>query len=190
MGADNDKTLLDECERMFQFWCSTESFVDTAETFHISRPTLQKIAVREKWQERYDKIKGRIQKFTATDVVNVIKGNLEYVRAVKRKLLLTILGRTQLEGTISELIKLMEYEDKLIGAFPADAGGNQTNNFIVQIINGLDTTERDQLDRNLRAYFGNGIRRPNGRSGVIDEGGVTEVKLGAIPPPDSQESNS
>lgn len=189
MGSDNDKTPLDKCEEMFEYWSRCQNFVQTAEAFGLARTTLHRIADREGWEERYEKVKRRIQKATETDVVNVVKGNLEYVRAVKRKLLLTILGKTELEGTIAELIKLMEYEDKLLNVFPADTGVNQTNNYIVQIINGLNDSERDRLDGNLRAYFGNGIHRENGGSRVIDQGQVPEGQPGPVPPPDSQEPN-
>ena len=164
MGADNDKVLLDRKEEIFDYWCKYQNVAQTAEHFQLDRKTIYRFMEQENWEERFGKVKRRLQRKTETEVVNVLNENLEFVRAVKKKLLLSILGKTEVEGTISELIKLMEYEDKIIGAFPADQSG-VTNNFIFQVINGLNDREREQLNGNLAVYFGNGLYRHHASGG-------------------------
>lgn len=146
----------DVLENIFDYWCNHDRHVaNTAKQFDIARQTVATFIKRHSWQDRFDKIKSQIEKKTDKSIVQSIADNLEYVRALKRKLLRRFLQKDfKLEGTISEVIKLMEYEDRLLGIAPDETQAPST--LIFNIVNTMSPDEQRQLDRNLEIFYGNG----------------------------------
>lgn len=185
MGSAGKRTPVEQLERMFKHWCENGR-VDskTATKFGMHRKTVGIFKRKHNWQERYEAtIQPAVQQKTDDDIAQTITDNLQFVRAVKNKLLNTFLAENAIvEGTISELVRLMEYEDKLTGVLPDEA--QRPINYIFNIINGLSTTQQSQLDRNLAAIFN-------------ENGGIPKVQraksdatIGDVLSPNGQESDT
>lgn len=185
MRKINNKTSPEVVEEMFKWWCDN-ACQDTAlaKQFKIARQTIHNIKKREKWIERFKQIRTKLQVKTDQAVVKTLSKNLEYVTAVKTKLLLTLLDKAKpLDGSIGELVKLMEYEDHLLGLSPDEK--TRPSQIIFNIINGMTINERDELDTNLEIFYGNG-NRPAPPERLSKVAGESEGKPRPILSSDSQ----
>lgn len=152
------KTSPELIEQMFNWWCNNAcQDTATAKQFKRSRQHIHIIRKRDNWIDRFKEIRTKLQVKTDQAVVKTLSKNLEYVTAVKRKLLLTLLDKAKpLDGSIGELVKLMEYEDRLLGLSPDEK--TRPSQIIFNIINGMTINERQDLDANLVIFYGNGDR--------------------------------
>lgn len=169
----------DVLENVFDFWCNNDRHVaNTGKHFDIARQTIAYLIKKHKWQNRYKKIQSSVERHTDKTIAQGIADNLGYVRALKKKVLLRLLEKNfKLDGTISEVIKLMEYEDKLLGIAPDETEAPST--LIFNIINMMSTDEQKQLDTNLEIFYGNG-KPMDPQKRVPQISASTKVESGAV----------
>jgi hypothetical protein len=142
-GRYQDEVTQEQADAMFEMWCKVQSLTQVAVEFKRSRATVHRIKHRDKWDERYRKIRFNVQKSVDKKAAQSIMSNLDYVTTLKKKLLVEILGKPQVDPTVRDLIALMEYEDKLLGNLPeADSGGADNIVNIYQIVREVNESDR------------------------------------------------
>lgn len=181
MVATNKKTSPEITEAMFKFW-NENACQDslTGKEFSVSRQTISNIKKRDGWVERFKQIRLQVQTKTDDGIAKAISQNLRSTRALKTKLLLRLLDKERaLDGGIAEAIKLMEYEDRLLGIAPDEI--QNPAQIIFNIIERMTVVEQSELDTNLEIFYGNGraMEAPFRLSEVITE---PEREPGAVSP--------
>ena len=115
MSDNNRKITVDERLNAFEYWVGCQNISETAKATGISRASIVRISEQDGWQARYKKIFDRVLKKQETKIVQKVAENLEYVRTVKKKILLEILDKDNIiKASIHDLVRVMEYEDKLV----------------------------------------------------------------------------
>lgn len=141
---------------MFEYWCKIQDLSKTRREFGVGHGTIYRIYRRDNWQERYNKIQAEIRAAVDKKAQKAITSNLEYVSAIKKKLLagfITRLNNGDIEAGINEILRVMEYEDKLAGNIESnEVNTNNTYNFNLG-------TDGDAVRDNVRALFASRAKR-------------------------------
>lgn len=142
-GRYQDEVTQEQADAMFEMWCKTQSISQVADQFKRSRSTVHRIKNKDNWHDRYEKVRLSIQKSVDKKAAQAVKSNLDYVTTLKKKLLVEILGKPQVDPTVRDLIALMEYEDKLLGNLPeGDVGSHDSIVNIYQIVREVNESDR------------------------------------------------
>ena len=133
---------------MFEYWCKIQDLSKTRREFGVGHSTIYRIYRRDNWQERYNKIQAEVRVAADKKAQRAITSNLEYVSAIKKKLLagfITRLNNGDIEAGINEILRVMEYEDKLAGNMPGD--NNQVVN--LSVVNNADAEHQRQSSASI-----------------------------------------
>jgi hypothetical protein len=123
---NNNKVKPAEAEAMFKYWCQVQNLRAVAEKFHRQYSTVHRTKKRWNWDSRFTEIKTKVQKESEKQAEQAILQNIDYVRALKNKVLKQLLATDKsgnqkpIKADIGDAIKLMQYEDELTGLRPHD----------------------------------------------------------------------
>lgn len=152
-GDNNQAYTMQQKEEMFEYWSKCQDIKMTAEQFKCSRSTIYRFMDENQWLERYAKIKDKIQEATDRKVVQEIKSNLKYVTIMKKKLVQKFIDTPvkKLKANVQDVIRLMEYEDQLLGNLDREerlAKSGDTNTYIYNY-NNMEPEKRDLARVNI-----------------------------------------
>jgi len=146
-------------EEMFEYYTRVRyagGISEVARHFKRHRDTIQRWRVRDKWDERYDKIKVKAQKKLDKAVEARESENLRIVRSVKGAVLKDLAAQLKTgkyEVTVTELISLIRLEIELSGELPVENGDS-----IINIFNTIpalaNDQQREKVYGNLAKIFG------------------------------------
>ena len=160
-------TTQKERDQMFDYYVQvrfTGGIAEVSRKFNRSRKTIYRWKRLDRWDQRYDKIKSKLNSRVDKAIERRDSRNIGIVRQVKdsifEKLLKQLKNKTY-QVTVSELVSLIRLEVELTGELPSADGDNIVN--IFNTIPALDNDkQREKVYGNLAKIFGTG----NGDQGI------------------------
>jgi hypothetical protein len=151
-------------EKMFQEWCECQNLMKIAKKYKHAYSTVHRMYKRFHWRTRYTRIQTGYENKVDKEVEKNIVGNLEYIKALKSRVLIELIGKDKygefnkkkINPTISDVIKIIELEEKLKGNLPEGAERGTIVNYIQ-----LQQDERSRVTDDDLAIIG--ALRANGR---------------------------